>query len=48
MNRKVSRNKKQKYPNGEKLALGEDEKTSTVINIAQEGDSNSFELLQNL
>ena len=48
MNRKVSRNEKQKYSNEEKLALGEDENTSALINVAQEDDSNSFELLQNL
>ena len=37
-----------KYSNEEKLALGEDKKASALINIAQENDSNSFELLQNL
>ena len=45
MNRKVSRNEKQKSSNEEKLALGEDENTSALINVAQEDDSNSFELL---
>ena len=44
MNQKVSRNGKQKSSNEEKLVLGEYESTS----IAQEDDSNSFELLQNL
>ena len=48
MNQKVSRNEKRNYSNEEKLALGKDEKTSALINIAQEDDSNSFELLQNL
>ena len=47
MNRKISRNEKHKYSNEEKLALGEDENTSALINIAQEDDSNIFELLQN-
>ena len=46
MNRKIST--KHKYSNGEKLALGEDENSSAPINIAQEDDSNIFELLQNL
>ena len=44
MNRKISRNEKHKYSNEEKLALGEDENTSALINIAQEDDSNIFEL----
>ena len=48
MNRKINRNKKHKYSNEEKLALGENENTSALINIAQEDDSNIFELLQNL
>ena len=48
MNRKVSRNEKRKHSNEEKLPLGEDENTNALINIAQEDDSNSFELLQNL
>ena len=48
MNRKMSRNEKHKYSNKEKFALGEDENTSVLINIAQENYSNSFELLQNL
>ena len=47
MNRKISRNEKHKYSNEEKLALGEDENTSALINIAQEDDSNICELLQN-
>ena len=45
---KISRNKKHKYSNEEKLALVENENTSALINIAQEDDSNIFELLQNL
>ena len=48
MNRKISRNEKHNYSNEEKLALGENEITSALINIAQEDDSNIFELLQNL
>ena len=48
MNRKINRNEKHKYSNEEKLALGENENTSALINIAQEDDSNIFELLQNL
>ena len=47
-NRKISRNEKHKYSNKEKLAFGEDENTSALINIAQDDDSNIFELLQNL
>ena len=39
---------KNNYSNEEKLALGENEITSALINIAQEDDSNIFELLQNL
>ena len=48
INWKTSRNEKQKYLNEEKLALGENENTSALINIAQEDDSNIFELLENL
>ena len=48
MNQKISRNEKHKYSNEEKLALSEDENTSILINIAQDDDSNIFELLQNL
>ena len=33
MNRKISRNENHKYSNKEKLALGENEKTSLLINI---------------
>ena len=47
MNRKMSRIENQKYSNEEKMALGEDEKTSALITIAQENNSNIFELLQN-
>ena len=46
MNRKTSRNEKRKYLNKEKFALGENENTGTLINISQEDDRNSFELLQ--
>ena len=45
MNRKISRNKKHKYSNEEKLALVENENTSAIINIVQEDDSNIFQLL---
>ena len=48
---KLSRNdKKRKYSNEEKLALGENENTSThnTINIGQEESSNIFDLLQKL
>ena len=48
MDQKISRNKKDKYSNEEKLVLSEDENTSALINIDQEDDSNIFELLQNL
>ena len=48
MDQKISRNKKDKYSNEEKLALSEDENTSALINIDQEDDSNIFELLENL
>ena len=48
MNRKFSKNEKQNYSNEEKLVLGEEENTCALINIAQEDDSNIFELLQNL
>ena len=40
MNWKTNRNGKHKYFNEDKLALGEDENTSTLMNIAQEDDSN--------
>ena len=45
MNRKMSRKEKHKYSNEEKFALGEDENTSSLINIVQEDDINNFELL---
>ena len=48
MNWKTSRNKKHKYFNKEKLALGEKENKSPLMNIAQEDDSNIFKLLKNL
>ena len=48
MNRKISRNEKQKYSNEERLSFVEIENTSALINIAQEDGSNIFELLQNL
>ena len=47
MNRNITRNEKHKYSNEEKLALGEDKNKSALVNIAQENDSNIFELLQN-
>ena len=46
MNQKRSRNENHKYSNKEKLVLGEDKNTSAPINIAQEDDSNIFELLR--
>ena len=48
MNQKISRNEKQKNSNEEKLVLAEEGNTSALINIAQENDSNIFELLENL
>ena len=48
MNRKISRNEKHIYSNEDKLALGEDQNTSALINIVQEDNRNIFELLQNL
>ena len=48
MDRKISRNEKYKYSNEKKLVLDENENTSALINIAQENESNIFELLQNL
>ena len=43
MNWKISTNEKHKYPSEEKLAFGENENTSALINIAQEDDGNTFE-----
>ena len=48
MNKTIRKTKKHKYSKEKKLALGEEENISTLINIAQEDDSNIFELLQNL
>ena len=48
MNQKTSINKKHKYSNEEKLTLGGNDNTSSLINISQEDNSNIFELLQNL
>ena len=42
MNWKTSRNEKRKYFNEDKLALGENENTSALMNIALEDDSNIF------
>ena len=42
MNRKTSRNEKYKYFNEGKLAVGENENTSALMNIAWEDDSNIF------
>ena len=47
MNQKINRNEKQVLKR-KQLALGEDKNPSALINIAQEYDSNSFELSQNL
>ena len=44
MNLKPSRSEKYKYFNKEKLALGENENTNAVINIAREDDSMILEL----
>ena len=43
MNRKVSTNKRHKYSDEERLAHGEDKNISSLINTAQEDDSNIFE-----
>ena len=48
MNQRISRNKKHKHSNKEKLALVENENTSALVNVAQEDHRNIFELLQNL
>ena len=48
MNWKINGNEKHKCSNENKLALGEGENTSALINIAQEDCSNIFELSQNL
>ena len=48
MNRKISKNEKQKYLKKENLTLGENENSSALINIARESDSNIFSLIQNL
>ena len=48
MNWKPSRNEKCKYFNEEKLALGENENTNALINIAREDDSMILELLKKL
>ena len=44
----TSRNEKHKYFNEEKLALGEKENTSALMNIAQEDGSNILKLFKNL
>ena len=48
MNWKTSRNENRKYFNEEKLALGEKENTSAIMNISQNDESNIFKLLKNL
>ena len=48
MHQKINRNEKHTFSNEERLALGEDENTSALINVAQEDVSNISELLQNL
>ena len=48
INWKTSRNEKHKYFNKEKLVFREKEKTSALMNIPQEDDSNIFKLLKNL
>ena len=47
-NWKTSRNERHKYFNEEKLALGEKQNTSAVMNIAQEDNSNIRKLLNSL
>ena len=44
----TSRNEKHKLFNEEKLALGEKENTSALMNIAQEDGSNILKLFKNL
>ena len=44
MNQKINRKEK----HSKKLALAEDKTTSVLITIAQEDDSNTFNLSQNL
>ena len=48
MNWKTSRNEKHKYFNKEKLALGEKENSSALMNIAQDNDSNILKLTKSL
>ena len=48
INCRTGRNENHKYLNEEKLALVEIENTSTLMNIAQEDDSNIFKLLKKL
>ena len=48
MNLKPSRSEKYKSFNEGKLALGENENTNAVINIAREDDSMILELLKKL
>ena len=48
MNRKTSRKEKHKYFNEEKLALGEKESTSALMNIAQDDDNNILKLLKKI
>ena len=48
MNRKTSRKEKHKYFNKEKLALGEKESTSALMNIAQDDDNNILKLLKKI
>ena len=48
MNRKTSRKEKHKYFNKEKLALGEKESTSALMNIAQDDDNNILKLLKQI
>ena len=48
MNWKTIRNEMHKCFNKKKLALGENENTSALMNIAQEDGSNIFQLLKSL
>ena len=47
MNWRTSTNEIHKYFNEQKFALAENENTSALMDIAQEGDSIIFDLLKN-
>ena len=48
MNQKINRKEKDSTQTKKKLALAEDKTISVLITIAQEDDSNIFNLSQNL